>query len=303
MERASKSEIDGSYSGPNQRTAFTVPVYGGLGNQMFQVAHALARAQDRDATAKFVDLTAAKGNVSRNWELECFGIGCTRLSPAGTVALRLKMTLSRKLYRIGGANVFGVYHEGFLPQDPAFYQSARAYTGYWQGARFFAPAEETVRKAFQFRPELSRPSDFDPSLKNSVAVHVRRGDYVSDPKARARHLVCDADWYIRAIVQMRSHLDQPTFFVFSDDPDWAGKALSAQSDVHIIRNSPSAPAWVDMALMAQCAHFIISNSSYSWWAAYLGKSADSLIVAPAFWHPGVPTESLPIHCDDWELLT
>ena len=302
MERASKSEIDGSYSGPNQRTAFMVPIYGGLGNQMFQVAHALARAEDRRATAKFVDLTAARGNVSRNWELECFGIHRTRLSAAATGALRLRMTLSRKLYRFGGANGLGVYHERFFPQEPAFYQSARAYAGYWQGERFFASAEETVRKAFQFRPELSRPSDFDPGLKNSVAVHVRRGDYVSDPKARARHLVCDSDWYIGAIEQMRSHLDQPTFFVFSDDPDWADKALCTKSDVHIIRNSPSAPAWIDMALMAQCAHFIISNSSYSWWAAYLGKSTDSLTIAPANWHPGVPTDSLPIHCPDWTLL-
>jgi hypothetical protein len=174
--------------------------------------------------------------------------------------------------------------------------------GYWQSASFFEGSEEGVRKQFNF-PNLD-DDKIAAEIKNtpqSVAIHIRRGDYVSDPVATERHLICDMPWYKAAWNFVRSNLEDSHAFVFSDDPAWVRDNLNFEGNITIVENMPDEEPWKDMARMSLCEHYIISNSSYSWWAAYLSNSASKMVVAPKYWFNGVPSVDINICPDDWIL--
>ena len=182
-----------------------------------------------------------------------------------------------------------------IPRPKALY-------GYWQSASFFEGSEEGVRKQFNF-PNLD-DDKIAAEIKNtpqSVAIHIRRGDYVSDPVATERHLICDMPWYKAAWNFVRSNLEDSHAFVFSDDPAWVRDNLNFEGNITIVENTPDEEPWKDMARMSLCEHYIISNSSYSWWAAYLSNSASKMVVAPKYWFNGVPSVDINICPDDWIL--
>lgn len=280
-----------------------VPVFGGLGNQMFQVAHALNLGQKVGVTPKFTDLTRVTGRVTRRWELDCFSIPQKPLTSYQAVFLKVRISFAVRAQLLGNAIDFGVLDERFSTQRDVVSTTPTVCSGYWQGASFFEEAKDLVKQTFTF-PEIGTPQpglDID-SSRATVAVHVRRGDYVSDPIAHAYHFVCGVDWYLNAIQHMREQVPGAVFYVFSDDQAWAHKQFGAADDVSIVATDPKSPAWIDMALMARCKHFIISNSSYSWWGSYLGKTNNSLTFAPKFWFRDVLTQNQTIYCPDWKLL-
>lgn len=116
---------------------------------------------------------------------------------------------------------------------------------------------------------------------DSVAVHVRRTDYTGNPLLD----LCGRDYYERSMQQMRGSLTDPKFFIFSDEPEWCA-AMFKGSDIEVIpRHSDS--ALVDLHLMSLAAHQIIANSSYSWWAAWLGKKPGQQVIMPPKWFEGI----------------
>ncbi len=175
--------------------------------------------------------------------------------------------------------------------------------GYWQGECYFLDARNEVRSKFKFPEVLVDHGSLAKGTQGqSIAVHIRRGDYVSDPESSSLHLVCDSQWYARAIGTMKEKIPDARFILFSDDLSWALRELGHLDSVEVIPNEQPSNAWRDMALMSQCNHFILSNSSYSWWAWYLGKARGSVALAPKFWYRGRETRSLPIYSAEWELL-
>lgn len=281
-----------------------IPVFGGLGNQMFQVAHALALGKNIGAEPLFIDLTSVNGRVSRKWELGCFNIRPKNLTRYQVYSIKSRIAAARRLQKINPGLHLEVLDESYArtPDDLPF--QPKVCSGYWQGAAYFDSVAKLVRRTFTF-PDVpaALARSITPPNRSVVGVHVRRGDYVTDPVAHSYHFVCDENWYLKALQTMRDRLPDCHFCIFSDDPAWAEIAFGSAEDVSIVPTGRNAPAWLDMALMSQCSHFIISNSSYSWWASYLGKSDDSLIIAPAFWFPGVETRSLEIFCSDWVLCS
>jgi hypothetical protein len=178
----------------------------------------------------------------------------------------------------------------------------RVVSGYWQRPDYFGAQEPLVRRTFQF-PKLSAQDELQvDASRPKVAIHVRRGDYANDPVARTSHLVCDAPWYRRAWETLRRELANCQALVFSDDPQWAREHLTLSGNVQYITGDPARPAWVDMARMSQCQHFVISNSTYSWWAAYLSDSPRKRVIAPRYWFPSVDTAKLQICPPSWILL-
>ncbi len=113
---------------------------------------------------------------------------------------------------------------------------------------------------------------------NSVAVHVRRTDYIGN-----RNLACCGPAYYRkAMDRMRERIDRPRFHVFSDEPGWCLENLSAKDVVITGSGDPFQPL-VDLHLMGLAGHHIIANSSYSWWAAWLGAKPGQQVVMPGIW--------------------
>jgi hypothetical protein len=128
----------------------------------------------------------------------------------------------------------------------------------------------------------------------AVSLHIRRGDYVSNPTHNAMHGVCGLDYYRRAVQHIGKHVDEPVFFLFSDDPAWVAENLKIDaSTVLVDHNGPDTPC-EDLRLMSRCAHHVIANSSFSWWGAWLNSSSKKRIVAPTPWFqdPSIDTRDL-----------
>ena len=112
----------------------------------------------------------------------------------------------------------------------------------------------------------------------SVCVSVRRGNFLMYPK----HNVCGADYFERAAQKMCSLVDHPVFIVFSDDVPWTKENLKLPGEVYY--ESGDDPAWEKLRLMYSCRHFIIANSTFSWWAQFLGTALDKKVIAPSIWY-------------------
>lgn len=262
---------------------------GGLGNQMFQyaVGRALAArrgvpvAIDRRGFAEYkvhaygLDNFALAAQDAPDWALP-------RSAGGGRV--------QRLLRRLRGTGPLKLVVESGMAFDPTIVTLPdNVYLdGYWQSERYFADMADTIRADFQVRHApsaanaewLQRIGD---SL--SVSIHVRRGDYVSNPAANKFHGTCGLDYYERAIADIRARVDgEPVFFVFSDDPDWTRDNLNFAGCVqHFIRDNDAATNYEDLRLMAACRHHIIANSTFSWWGAWLNPRADKTVIAPARW--------------------
>lgn len=280
-----------------------VIVQGGLGNQMFQAAYAAALGERFDVTPRFVDLSA-RARMARRWELGCFGIEPTPVAAVRRECLvadaRIAQLLSRwRLSGWPGALIESAGQSG----PPTLYRAPRLIAGYWQGEHYFEGSAGAVRRLYSLAtPDWCPDAPGADASRPTVAIHVRRGDYASDPTARNLHLVCDEAWYRRAWGLLRAELPQARALVFSDDPEWAQDRLALAGDVDYAAGAPGAPAWVDLARMSQCRHFVISNSSYSWWAAWLGRDPGKRVIAPRYWFRGRETAALGICPPSWTLL-
>lgn len=117
--------------------------------------------------------------------------------------------------------------------------------------------------------------------KNSVCVSVRRGDYLS-VEYKKNFYVCDENYFHRAISKIRDLVENPVFIFFSNDIDWVRSHLHVDN-VPCYYESGTDPSWEVLRLMYSCHHFIISNSTFSWWAQYLGRHDDKIVISPHRW--------------------
>ena len=270
---------------------------------MFQVAHGFALARKRGVRAKFVDFTMVAGRVDRVFEVACFNVQPVYLSKWKKKLLQLRIILSKRLQKINPMLHLDVLVEDIKNQVDGLDQICSVCSGYWQNEKHFINEIDDIQVLFSFPvqvvPKTLMSLSDDPM---SVAVHIRRGDYISDPIARASHYVCDTEWYQRAMDEVRALLKNPRFYIFSDDKSWASSFCQNIKDAIFVNTSTDSPAWLDMALMSKCSNFIISNSSYSWWASYLGKTGDSIVIAPKYWFPDVLTVESGLMCEGWTIL-
>lgn len=112
---------------------------------------------------------------------------------------------------------------------------------------------------------------------NSVAVHIRRGDYVT-----LGLVVCSVNYYAMCIKKMCEMVDNPVFYIFSDDIDWCKSNLRVDANLVFVDNGNTTTD--DFRLMYSCNHFIMSSSTFSWWASFLGKCPEKIIITPLHWN-------------------
>jgi hypothetical protein len=183
---------------------------------------------------------------------------------------------------------------------------ARAWvSGYWQSPLYFSDLRSRYRsilapehfdlsnRAQQILHELRR-------AESPAALHVRRGDYVTNPAANSWHGVCSLDYYNEALSHLASRGHDATF-IFSDDPLWAREHIS-HPKVRYVTASKSALDHEDLVLMSQCRGLAISNSSFGWWAAWLSNAEDPSIVAPMRWFNNAPHSTATLIPDGWVRL-
>jgi hypothetical protein len=156
--------------------------------------------------------------------------------------------------------------------------------GYFQSPLYFEEIATPLREELNamlasalWLPENLRTKLMHP---HSVAVHVRRKDYLDLPVFQ----VCDSAYYREAICDMRSHIPNPRFYIFSDDPEWCRSEFrEADQEVVDLEETAANPLY-DLHLMSLASHHIIANSTYSWWAAWLGDKPGQRVIMPDRWY-------------------
>lgn len=278
-----------------------VKLIGGLGNQMYQYAYGLQLAKEYGEPICF-----DTGYYPKGQELGLYRLNVPRYPLWDTVdipkAERLRVTLAQKCYHIlqkairvlaktdrTGNLLFCRYAKrGLLFNfDPYYYPVPRCNRknkyiyGYFQGEQYFSQCAALLKEQFAVACPLSRQAlsyqkQIDES--NAVALHIRLGDY---KKAINRDLdVCSPAYYQKGIEYIREKLDDPVFFVFTNDAKKASELLSFPENTVFVQGTKD---YEDFALMGRCKHFVLSNSTFSWWAAYLAKNPDKLVTVPEKW--------------------
>lgn len=266
---------------------------GGLGNQLFQYAMGRALAVRR-ATNLRLDTSGFGKYRLRTYALDYFAITGTTLTSAEYRQLRLPPPpgrigrLAGLLSRVYKRPTVPVVAERTFAFDPSVLDApATCYlVGYWQSPKYFEGIAETIRKEFTVRDPLSGMNlAISKEIANSqaVAVHIRRGDYVTNPDTHSFHGICEPSYYTRAEDYLHSELGTLTLFVFSDDPDWASRNVNFKSATRIVQHNGPERAHEDLRLMTMCQHHIIANSTLSWWGAWLCAHVEKQVVAPRQW--------------------
>lgn len=137
------------------------------------------------------------------------------------------------------------------------------------------PKEDKLYRNYDLYSEIEK--------SNSVCISVRRGDYFSNPNANVRFGLCGKEYFESATKKIKELVGNPVFFVFSDDIDWCKKNINFV-DVPCFYESGDDPIWEKLRLMYSCKHFIISNSTFSWWAQWLGTFPDKIVISPNRWY-------------------
>ncbi|GLS24190.1 hypothetical protein GCM10007874_72110 [Labrys miyagiensis] len=177
--------------------------------------------------------------------------------------------------------------------------------GYFQSPRYFSGIEDRIRAVFDLDPLVgddvrSRAATLE--ANDAISVHVRRGDYVSNPEALALHGRLDAAYYRNAISLIRRACPGVPLLVFSDEPSAIGNVLEGLGPWQIARG---ASHFEDMYLMQHCRHHVIANSTFSWWGAWLGQHEGGMTVAPRNWFARetmLSTYCGDLHPEGWILL-
>ena len=266
-----------------------IQLSGGMGNQMFQYALYLQLKALRK-NAKIDDKTEYddRANV-RPIRLNVFDAKYTTPSEVEMLCLtdayldivskiRRKLT-GRKTYE---------YMEKSQLFDEEVLKKERAYlVGCWQSEKYFADVKDEVRKAFTFKnlnlSEKMREYEKQMLETNSVSLHIRRGDYleVSDVYGG----ICTQEYYEKAMKQMMQWYPDCHFYVFTNDVDWV-KENYRQKNLTIVEGNDEDAGYIDMYLMTKCKHYILANSSFSWWGCYLNPSENKVVIAPKQWFNG-----------------
>ena len=273
-------------------------IIGGLGNQLFQYASSLALAKSMNADL-FLDLSSFYNRKYNNPEgfllKRLFDIN---LPSPGIFEYYKVLGLASCFFRIRSKINFSTMTDNYLSQvnyidlEKKFFnfKNNNCYLeGYWQSEEYFKNTKETLLKDLVFKKnEISNKSvKLAKKLQdeNSVSIHVRRKDYITNEVYKKIYKELSENYYKSAIQEMSLRIKEPKFYIFSDDIEWARKQKYFKN-LNIVYNHESIGSWEDMFLMSSCKNNIIANSSYSWWGAWLNKNPNKIIIAPKKWFNG-----------------
>lgn len=269
---------------------------GGLGNQLFAYAAArrLALANNAELVLDHISGFRYDTQYQRHYQLAHFNIPCR----TATAAERLEPFARVRRYLLRRWNTRRPFEQrrylvqegiDFDPRLLTLRPSGTLYLeGYWQSVGYFKDVDPQIREDLCFIPPKDDANQqMAAHIQNHVAValHVRFFDEPeqSSPSQSAANNA-PGDYYQRAIAEMEQRVPGAHYFLFSDRPD-AARARIPLPDERITlvhHNQGDLMAYADLWLMSQCQHFIIANSTFSWWGAWLAANPNKIVIAPGF---------------------
>jgi len=273
-----------------------VLIYGGLGNQMFQYALFLALKNKGIKTnlsiSNFFFYDDHNGfNLAKAFKIKSpfpSNIEVFFLINAGFFykASIIRGVLRRVIpwYR---NNRYRIYkeREEFLFDNDLFYEKSVLFVGTWQVEAYFKDIAGIVLEAFTFAiptDDQNRMLIEKITSSNSVCIHIRKGDFLSDGWRDTHEVIKDTTYYLNSIRYLEERFQNLHFFVFSDDMTWVKENFSIPNCTFVDQNKGE-KSYIDMYLMSLCKHNIIANSTFSWWGAWLNTNNNKIVIMPEKW--------------------
>jgi hypothetical protein len=246
-----------------------IAVKGGLGNQLFQAAFGIALEHSLGVTARFLTESFATDTHGRSYLLDAFP------------ALRNRNVLAQE---VAGAKL--LTEDALAPLTPAQRveqiemileaEDRLVVDGYWQDERYWGASADVIRATL--RPAVD-PQTLEAGEKiraiGAIGLHVRRGDY-------GHHGLARVEYFLRSLQALRDETGVRLAFYATDEPNFCRYEFRGIPDLVALPGNPLVP-FNDFFLLSCCRHFVVSNSSFSWWAAFLGETTGSIVYAPQPW--------------------
>jgi hypothetical protein len=235
----------------------TAYLMGGLGNQMFQISHAISQGWKNNIPSKFrpSSYTPMQANQPTKYLDNIFrNIEFTNDIP-NTIRIESGW--------------------GYIPINPSWYTSVEFF-GYFQSNKNFLGYDEKIKELFQPTDEfINKIKSLYPEInkEGTISLHIRRGDYTTISHVLP---VIDKTYIDEAI---RQNGDYSTIFIFSDDVNWIKQNLSYPNQIIVTGLEDYEELW----LMSLCKNNIMSNSTFSWWGAFLNNNINKKIYTPSLW--------------------
>jgi hypothetical protein len=273
-----------------KKASLTVYCQGGLGNQLFQFIAGYILAKKNKINLR-INIESFN-SYDREFELDKF--------PEISKLNIPKIKNNNFFYKI--LKILGIYKliSNFFLDKKEFEKSPFSFNGdmlkekiirnvsiigFFQNEKYFIRYRKIVLKLFRFPKTndklLQKYLYLIKNNKNSVAIHIRRGDYLNDPKVRHFHGILGENYYKKSIAYIKKKVKNPFFFIFSEDIKLVKNTLTLFNKKYIFIDTKSSIN--DLYLMSKCKHFIIANSTFSWWGAWLSKNEHKIVCAPKRW--------------------
>ena len=252
----------------------------GFGNQLFMYACGYATAQ-RLQTKLALDISYLATNKLRSYELDKLNIISDKIITIKEHHPYIIKVLSRKLKHAYIKMKYSFFYDSdvYTYNKKALELNDNTYlSGYWQTEKYFINYRHDLLN--MFTPKYEMPivcKNYIEKIKNcnSVAVHIRRGDY------EKIGICLDQQYYDEAFNKVEQSVQSPKYFIFSDDIEYAKQLfLNKVGSIEYITYQSTNSTLNDFFMMKECKHTIIANSSYSWWAAWLNKNKSKIVVCP-----------------------
>lgn len=282
-------------------------LYGGLGNQLFQYA--------------FGEYLRHRYSMNVSYDLSSFGVLPTYRSYQLSILVDklpqyktsklffsrfsyIKRRLLCTVFRLSPkVKYYNELRDKIEESNLCKYNEKLLYLeGYWQNFKYIKWLHQNVSKDL-LAPILMMPKiikeDYNYIVSNDcISVHIRRGDYLQKNNA-AIMARCSLSYFINGTKKILESNPAAHIVVFSDDLEWVKDNFKSEAPVHYIESRSINPYW-DVYLMSLCHHNVISNSTFSWWGAYLNKYTDKIVIAPKRWFN--KSDNPNLYLENWTII-
>jgi len=270
-----------------------VKLIGGLGNQLFQYALGRHTAETNQSVLK-IDISGFEEYTLHKYSLWAFNIqeNIASVEEVKALTVRSQGTVQSVIRQLLGRPP--VLAPTYIREKRRFHFDPEILNvsdgvyldGSWQNERYFIDISGIIRQEFTVKtPPSGKNKELIEQISgcNSVSLHIRREDFVSDAHTTRVHGICELDYYFRCVEYINQKIKEPHFFVFSDNPEWARANLNLPHPMRFFDHNGPDKNYEDLRLMSQCKHHIIANSTFSWWGAWLNQNREKIVLAPKQW--------------------
>lgn len=259
-----------------------VRVWEGLGNQLFQYAYARALAL-RTGQKVYLDVSEYERNSKhvRQYGLCHFRIRLPTMNCGNIFPL-----VNEDKYYMASSQYPKRFPVKLIREDNCCFKGDFCklkgfiyVKGWFQNENYFKEFEQNIRKEIYPKERIRIPKEIRSILgsKNTVSVHIRRGDFKKD------HNVLPVSYYKKAQRYISDLVDKPYYLIFSDDISWVKQNMNFGSRCFFIEDTYFFKDYEELMIMSRCRHNIIANSTFSWWGAWLNPHEEKIVIAPKKW--------------------